>query len=239
MCLGILPALLILYVRSRVEDPEVFQRGAQRERDEVPLKQILSGELLKTTIAASLLATGIQGGYYAMFTWIPTYLKTERDLTVVGTQRLPVRGHRGLVPRLPDAPGWVHDRLGRRRDVRAVRGAGGRVAGRCTSLVPSGLEHDAAARRLPARLLRLRLLLGLRLLPGRAVPDAGARRPAGASVTTSAAASGRCSRASSASSRRRSGSAGRSPSACSATCSRSARWRCCRRRTGASSARVE
>ena len=32
-----------------------------------------------------MLATGIQGGYYAMFTWIPTYLKTERDLTVVGT----------------------------------------------------------------------------------------------------------------------------------------------------------
>ena len=51
----------------------------------MPLKQILSGKLLKTTIAASLLATGIQGGYYAMFTWIPTYLKTERDLTVVGT----------------------------------------------------------------------------------------------------------------------------------------------------------
>src|SRR6478752_1022252 len=70
MCLGILPALLILYVRTRVEDPEVF-REAKRP-DTVPLKEILSGRLLKTTIAASVLATGIQGGYYAMFTWIPT-----------------------------------------------------------------------------------------------------------------------------------------------------------------------
>src|SRR4051812_24150030 len=76
MCLGILPALLILYVRSRVEDPEVFVRSRADHDDEAPLKQILSGRLLRTTIAASVLATGIQGGYYAMFTWIPTYLKT-------------------------------------------------------------------------------------------------------------------------------------------------------------------
>src|SRR4051812_17635090 len=52
MCLGILPALLILYIRRRVEDPEVFEK-ADTENDELPLKQILSGKLLKTTVAAS------------------------------------------------------------------------------------------------------------------------------------------------------------------------------------------
>src|SRR3954447_8189606 len=80
MCLGILPALLILYVRSRVQDPEVFRKA---HHEGAPLKDILSGRLLKTTIFASILATGIQGGYYAMFTWIPTFLKKERDLTIV------------------------------------------------------------------------------------------------------------------------------------------------------------
>ena len=80
MCLGILPALLILYVRSRRGGPGGVPRRRETP-DEVPLRQILSGRLLKTTIAASVLATGIQGGYYAMFTWIPTYLKKERDLT--------------------------------------------------------------------------------------------------------------------------------------------------------------
>src|SRR3954462_11856509 len=90
MCLGILPALLILYVRSRVQDPEVYRDAREAERDgggdgEVPLRQIRSGRLLRTTIAASILATGIQGGYYAMFTLIPTYLKKEPDLTAVGT----------------------------------------------------------------------------------------------------------------------------------------------------------
>src|SRR4051794_20766033 len=111
MCLGILPALLILYVRTRVRDPEVFVEAPHD--DEVPLKQILSGGLLRTTIAASLLATGIQGGYYAMFTWIPTFLKQERDLTVVGTSGYLFVVIAGAFLGYLTA-GWVHDRIGRR-----------------------------------------------------------------------------------------------------------------------------
>src|SRR3954464_14297656 len=119
MFLGILPALLILYVRSRVEDREVFRDAREAERvgggeGEVPLRQILSGRLLKTTVAASLLATGIQGGYYAMFTWIPTYLKKERDLTIVGTSGYLFVVIAGAFLGYLCA-GWVHDRLGRRR----------------------------------------------------------------------------------------------------------------------------
>ena len=86
MMLGILPALLILYVRRNVEDAEVFsETKAKEERGdreavearatESPLKQIFRSDLVRTTIFASVLATGIQGGYYAMFTWIPTYLR--------------------------------------------------------------------------------------------------------------------------------------------------------------------
>ena len=86
MCLGILPALLILYVRSRVEDPEVFREARARAATaRCRCGRSSAASCCKTTIAASVLATGIQGGYYAMFTWIPTYLKKERDLTVVGT----------------------------------------------------------------------------------------------------------------------------------------------------------
>ena len=115
MCLGILPALLILYIRSRVEDPEVYRESRKHEREgEVPLKQILSGKLLKTTVFASLLATGIQGGYYAMFTWIPTYLKTERDLTIVGTSGYLFVVIAGAFLGYLTA-GYVHDRIGRRR----------------------------------------------------------------------------------------------------------------------------
>jgi MFS family permease len=113
MCLGILPGLLIVYIRRNVEDA-VIHRETPKEDRRGTLRQILSGDLLRTTIFASMLATGIQGGYYAMFTWIPTYLKTERDLTVVGTS-----GYLFVV--IAGAflgyltSGFVHDRLGRRR----------------------------------------------------------------------------------------------------------------------------
>src|SRR3954468_12638346 len=62
MWIGILPALLILYVRRNVEDPEVFSETKAKEDElEMPLKTIFGAGLLKTTIFASLLATGIQG----------------------------------------------------------------------------------------------------------------------------------------------------------------------------------
>ena len=80
----------------------------------MPLKQILQRQAAEDDVFASLLATGIQGGYYAMFTWIPTYLKTERDLTVVGTSGYLFVVIAGAFLGYLTA-GWVHDRIGRRR----------------------------------------------------------------------------------------------------------------------------
>ncbi|WP_240436588.1 MFS transporter [Streptomyces sporangiiformans] len=82
---GALPALLLVYVRRNVKDaPEVAERLAQKEA-RVPLSSIFQGSLTRKTLFATLLATGVQGGYYTIATWLPTYLKTERGLTVVGT----------------------------------------------------------------------------------------------------------------------------------------------------------
>jgi MFS family permease len=116
MMLGILPALLILYVRRNVEDPEVFSETKRKEPTDKDstLKQIFRGDLVKTTIFASLLATGIQGGYYAMFTWIPTYLKEERSLSVVGSAGYLFVVIAGAFLGYLSA-GYVHDRLGRRK----------------------------------------------------------------------------------------------------------------------------
>ena len=115
MMLGILPALLILYVRRNVEDPEVFSETKRKEkREEMPLKTIFRSDLVKTTVFASILATGIQGGYYAMFTWIPTYLKEERSLSVVGSAGYLFVVIAGAFLGYLSA-GFVHDRLGRRK----------------------------------------------------------------------------------------------------------------------------
>ncbi len=42
---------------------------------------------LKITLLTSLLGVGVQGGYYAITTWLPTYLKTVRHLSVLNTGR--------------------------------------------------------------------------------------------------------------------------------------------------------
>jgi MFS family permease len=41
--------------------------------------------MLRTTLLTSLLATGAQGGYYAITTFLPTFLKTVRKLSVMNT----------------------------------------------------------------------------------------------------------------------------------------------------------
>jgi len=83
---GVAPALLVFFVRRFVDEPAVFT--AMRHSapaDRANFMEIFSPAMLRTTILTSLLATGAQGGYYAIATWLPTYLKTERQLSVIGT----------------------------------------------------------------------------------------------------------------------------------------------------------
>jgi MFS family permease len=81
---GILPALLVFYIRSRVPEPEIFRATAQSATRRGTL-EIFGADLLPTTIVAAILATGAQGGYYAITTFLPTFLRTQRHLTVLGT----------------------------------------------------------------------------------------------------------------------------------------------------------
>ena len=57
----------------------------KQDGDEGSFLEIFSPPLLSTTLRASLLATGMKGAYYAVTTWLPTYLSTERQLSVLNT----------------------------------------------------------------------------------------------------------------------------------------------------------
>jgi MFS family permease len=81
---GILPALLVFYIRSKVPEPEIFRATAQSATRRSAL-EIFQAPLLPTTVLAAALATGAQGGYYAITTFLPTFLRTQRHLTVLGT----------------------------------------------------------------------------------------------------------------------------------------------------------
>lgn len=82
--IGIAPALLVFYIRRFVPEPELFKE-TRRTRKEGALLAIFAPEMIKTTALAALLTTGAQGGYYAITTWLPTFLRTVRNLTVLDT----------------------------------------------------------------------------------------------------------------------------------------------------------
>jgi len=113
---GLLPAVLVFFVRRYVDEPPVFrqtQSNLAAARASANFLEIFSPQILKTTILTSLLATGAQGGYYAITTWLPTYLSTERKLSVFGTGGyLAVIIIGSFIGYLTSA--WLADRIGRR-----------------------------------------------------------------------------------------------------------------------------
>ena len=115
--IGVLPALLILYIRRNLKDPEVYQanRARMKERgDAGNFLEIFSPKLFSTTLRASLLSTGMMCAYYAVTTWLPTYLKTERQLSVLNTSGyLVVLILGSFLGYLTSA--YLSDRIGRRR----------------------------------------------------------------------------------------------------------------------------
>jgi len=83
---GLLPALLAVWVRSHVSESSLFERNlaAGKAASAGHFLEIFSPALLKTTLLASLVALGGQGGYYAITTWLPLYLNA-RGLSVMHT----------------------------------------------------------------------------------------------------------------------------------------------------------
>jgi MFS family permease len=113
---GIIPALLVFFVRRYVDEPSVFRLTQNKfvaAGTRANFLEIFSPQILKTTILTSLLTTGAQGGYYAITTWLPTFLRTERKLTVLGTGGyLAVIIIGSFIGYLVSA--WLADRIGRR-----------------------------------------------------------------------------------------------------------------------------
>jgi MFS family permease len=87
--LGLLPGLLVLYIRRNVEEPAVFLK-TRAMRSQSPLRggtflDIFRPPLLLTTLLATALSTGMLAAYYSVTLWLPTFLATERHLSVTGT----------------------------------------------------------------------------------------------------------------------------------------------------------
>ena len=83
---GIAPALLVFFVRRYVEEPAVYLETRSKlaaQGDRPSALEIFRPPLLRVTVLGGLMGTGAQGGYYAVTTWLPTFLRTERKLSVL------------------------------------------------------------------------------------------------------------------------------------------------------------
>ena len=94
---GVLPALLVVWVRRRVEEPEIWLR--QRARDSTEpgagrlarvLRRLWQPDLRRNAIVATTMNTASLFGYWGLFTWIPAYLALPveaggRGLTITET----------------------------------------------------------------------------------------------------------------------------------------------------------
>ena len=84
---GILPALLVLWIRRSIPESAAFQ--GQRDSGARPgfghLLSAFRGPYLWLTIRVSLMVMGAQGGVWAVNFWMPTYLRTVRHLSASGT----------------------------------------------------------------------------------------------------------------------------------------------------------
>lgn len=113
---GLAPALFIFYIRRYVEEPAVYLESKTKmasRGERASWVEIFRPPLLKITLISALLTTGAQGGYYAVTTWLPTFLRTERNLSVLNsTGYLVVLIAGSFVGYI--SGGFVADRIGRR-----------------------------------------------------------------------------------------------------------------------------
>ena len=128
--IGILPALLIIYIRRNVREPAVYMAlqasaaaAARAPGGRAAFLKIFRPPLLLKTFWATTLATGMLGAYYSITTWLPTFLKTERNLSVSGTTGYLLMLIVGsLAGYLTSA--WLADAIGRRRNFMLFGGGG-------------------------------------------------------------------------------------------------------------------
>jgi MFS family permease len=110
---GIVPALLVFWLRRFVEEPPVYLESKAARKDRPSFFEIFEAPLARVTLLGALMGTGGQGGYYAVTTFLPTFLRTERSLSVLDSAGyLAVSIVGSFCGYL--AGGYLADRIGRR-----------------------------------------------------------------------------------------------------------------------------
>jgi len=80
--IGVLPALLVFWIRAKVEEPEIWQKQKNivraAEKDKPNIRTIIRGRLLGITAAVTIMNAFTMFAWWGFNLWIPGYLSLER-----------------------------------------------------------------------------------------------------------------------------------------------------------------
>lgn len=84
---GILPALAAFVIRRTTKDASEVSGESKpvKKKSSAKFSRLFKKDLRARTLTATLLGIGVQGIYYSVFIFLPTYLQDERGLSIFGT----------------------------------------------------------------------------------------------------------------------------------------------------------
>jgi MFS family permease len=119
---GIIPALFAFWIRTKVDEPQVWVKQHKLERAEPKTKgsfwQIFAPDLLRFTLISTLISTFVMFAYWGLFSWLPSFLGSP--VAKGGAGLSIVRAPMWMIPLMIGAYfgyisfGFVADKFGRR-----------------------------------------------------------------------------------------------------------------------------
>ncbi|MEW6366587.1 MAG: MFS transporter [Acidobacteriota bacterium] len=117
---GVVPALLAVWIRGGVKEPEIWRAGfaVRPSNPAEAVRGFLAGAPLRRLLSATALTTSVLFAYWGLFTWIPAFLSSPVEAGGAGMSI--VKSSAWVVPMQIGAFfgyilfGFLADRLGRR-----------------------------------------------------------------------------------------------------------------------------
>jgi MFS family permease len=119
---GILPALITLWIRGHVEEPAIWKKNQEEKKQsaaQAGLVEIFRPPFLRNTLITSLMNAGTMFAWWGLFTWIPAYLGLPGEqggmgLSVVKTSTWIIVMQTGMWLGYVSF-GFICDRVGRKK----------------------------------------------------------------------------------------------------------------------------
>ena len=113
---GLLPALLIFFVRRDGDDSDIYKRARERQQatgNNASIAAIFTPKVIGITLLTALLSFGVQGAAYSVANFLTVFMTSERGLTLsVASYCVLINSIGGFIGCLINA--YLSDRFGRR-----------------------------------------------------------------------------------------------------------------------------